>query len=53
MSNETKYRIFGMASRIAQLAILDSIYIYIAFSNKQAGIEEIKRTEKALQSKKY
>lgn len=53
MSNETKYRIFGMASRIAQLAILDSIYIHIAFSNKQIGIEEIKRTEKALQSKKY
>lgn len=53
VSNETKYRIFGMASRIAQLAILDSIYTYIALNNRKVGIEEIKRTEKALQSKKY
>ncbi len=53
VSNETKYRIFGMASRIAQLAILDSIYVYIVFNNRQVRVEEIKMTEKALQSKKY
>ena len=52
-SPETKYRIIGLSSRIAQLAIVDSIYIYVALRNKGKAVSTIKRIEKALQSKKY
>lgn len=52
-SQETRYRILAMASRIAQLGIIDTLYIYMALRKKQKAIDAIKRVEKALQSKKY
>jgi len=52
-SEETKYRIIGLSSRIAQLAIIDALYIYISLKNKKKAIIAMNRTEKALQSKKY
>lgn len=50
VSDETKYRIVSMASRIAALSIIDSIYVYIA-----AQIDDIKnlKVEKALENLKY
>lgn len=52
VSDETNYRILGLSSRIAQLAIIDAIYSYLVckISNAPARIE---KTESALQSKKY
>lgn len=52
-SEETKYRIIGLSSRIAQLAIIDALYIYISLKNKRRAIIIMNRIEKALQSKKY
>ncbi len=52
-SEETKYRIIGLSSRLAQLAIIDTIYIYVALRNKEKSVNSMKRIEKALQSKKY
>ena len=51
-SNETRYSILGLNSRIAQLAIVDALYCYVLCQN-DAAHEAIKRTEKALQTKKY
>ena len=52
-SEETKYTILAMNSRIAQLAIIDSIYIYIVFHKSEEAIKAIHDTERSLQSKKY
>lgn len=52
-SEEIKYTIFGMSSRIAQLAIIDTIYTYIVLNQDEKGIKSINNTERALQSKKY
>lgn len=52
-SEETKYTILGMNSRHSQLAIIDSIYIYIVFRKSEEGIKAVHDTERALQSKKY
>lgn len=51
-SDETNYSILGLSSRIAQLAIADTIYSYIAYHKANAN-EEIKKTEDSLYSKKY
>ena len=52
-SEETKYSILAMSSRIAQLAIFDAIYTYIVMNSNKAAVKAIKETETALQSKKY
>jgi DNA-binding MurR/RpiR family transcriptional regulator len=52
-SEEIKYTIFGMSSRIAQLAIIDSIYTYIILNKSDEGKRAVNDTERALQSKKY
>ena len=52
-SEETKHTILGMNSRIAQLAIVDSIYIYVILKKDGEAFTAISNTEKALQSKKY
>jgi len=52
-SEETKYTIFGMNSRIAQLAIIDTIYTYIVLHKSEEGLKAIRATEMALQNKKY
>jgi len=52
-SDETKHSILAMSSRIAQLAILDSIYTYIVLNADKAARQAIYNTEIALQNKKY
>lgn len=52
ISNETKYRIVALSSRIAQLAIIDSLYTIIACHYPEmAG--NFTQIEKALDVKKY
>lgn len=51
-SEETRYTILGMNSRIAQLAIIDAIYAYLILHRDEAA-SAAKSTERALQSKKY
>lgn len=52
-SEEIKYTIFGMNSRIAQLAIIDTLYTYLVMNKDEEGMKAINDTERALQSKKY
>lgn len=52
VSDETNYSILGLTSRIAQLAIVDAVYSYLAchLPNAKANVA---KTESALQPKKY
>ena len=50
-SKETKYRIVALNSRIAQLAIIDTIYTLIAIRLPESS-ENFHRIEKALETKK-
>lgn len=52
-SEETDYSILAMSSRIAQLAIFDSIYTYIVLNADKTARQAIYNTEFSLQSKKY
>jgi DNA-binding MurR/RpiR family transcriptional regulator len=52
-SDETKYSILAMSSRIAQLAIFDAIYTYIVMHSNKAAVQAIKDAENAQHSKKY
>lgn len=52
-SDETKHSILAMNSRIAQLAIFDSIYSYIVLNSDKSSGHAIYNTEIALQHKKY
>jgi len=52
-SDETKYNILALNSRIAQLAIVNVIYYYVVYHQPQKAIEAIKDTERSLLSKKY
>ena len=52
-STETEYSILGLHSRIAQLAIIDTLYYYVVFNQSEKAIESIKETENSLKSKKY
>ncbi|MBO4734638.1 MAG: MurR/RpiR family transcriptional regulator [Clostridia bacterium] len=51
-SDETNHSILAMSSRIAQLAIHDTIYTYIVLNADKASINAIYNTEAALESKK-
>ena len=51
-SEETKHSILAMSSRIAQLAIFDSIYTYIVLNADKKSKQAIYNTEIALKSKK-
>ena len=51
VSNETNYRILGLNSRIAQLAIIDTIYSFIVCHIDNSN-DKIAMTELALKSKK-
>lgn len=53
ISDETKFRIVAVSSRIAQLAIVDALFAYISLKRGKAAIENYERLEKALTSKKY
>jgi len=52
-SDETKYTILGMSSRIAQLAIITAIHAYIILRHSDKTLEAIQNTERALLNKKY
>ena len=52
-AQETQHSILAMSSRIAQLAILDSIYTYIVVNSDKQAMQEIYKTELALQNKKF
>lgn len=52
VSNETKYRIVALSSRIAQLAIIDSLYTIIACHYPEIT-KKFNQIEKALDVKKY
>ena len=52
VADETNYRILGLSSRIAQLAIVDAIYSCLVCRLKGAD-ERIAETESALSQKKY
>ncbi len=52
-SDETKYNILALNSRIAQLAIVDTLYFYIVFNRSEDSFNSIKETERSLLSKKY
>lgn len=51
-SQETEHSILAMSSRIAQLAIFDSIYTYIVLNADKAALNAIYNTEITLKSKK-
>lgn len=51
VSDETNYRILGLSSRIAQLAIIDTIYSYLV-CRLEDSTERIAQTEIALKPKK-
>ena len=51
VSDETNYRILGLSSRIAQLAIIDTIYSYLVCHIDGAN-DKIAQTELALKPKK-
>ncbi len=52
-SEETKYNILALNSRIAQLAIIDTLYFYIVYNRSDDALESIKETEYSLLTKKY
>lgn len=50
VSNETHYRIIGLDSRIAQLAVIDTIYNLISM---QKTDEDMLQVENAMKGRKY
>ncbi len=52
VSEETNYRVLGLSSRIAQLAIIDALYSYLVCHYEKSA-EFINATESSLLSKKY
>jgi len=47
-SSETRYREEALASRIAQLSLLDSLYVSIALRRPQASLDALRETSEAL-----
>ena len=47
-SSETRYREEAMASRIAQLSLLDSVYVAVAIRRPEASLEALRETSEAL-----
>ena len=52
-SDETKYNILALNSRIAQLSLINVIYYYVVYNRPENAMEAIKNTERSLLSKKY
>jgi RpiR family carbohydrate utilization transcriptional regulator len=48
MSTETRYREEAMASRIAQLSLLDSLYMSVAIRRPESALEALRETSEAL-----
>ena len=53
VANETKYRPEAMSSRVAQLAIIDTLVSCCALSNPDKAIENLQRTAQILSEKRY
>lgn len=51
-SDETQFRTLALSSRIAQLAIIDTMYLYIAMRRDKAALSAINKVESALTTKK-
>ena len=52
-ARETALRSDAMTSRIAQLSILDVLYVSVALGRHEASLDSIERTKEALVDKKY
>lgn len=52
-AEETKYSILAMTSRIAQLAIIDTLYTYIVLHGGEQVSRAIEATEAALERRKF
>lgn len=52
-SEEVKYRVLSLSSRIAQLAIIDTLYIWICINQEEQSLATMKSIEKALEKTKY
>ncbi len=52
-AEETKHSILAMTSRIAQLAIIDTLYTYMVLHGGDRILAAIQSTETALESKKF
>ncbi len=52
-SEETKYNILALNSRIAQLSIVDALYYHIVYQQSDKALESIEDTEKSLKTKKF
>jgi DNA-binding MurR/RpiR family transcriptional regulator len=52
-AKETAFRSDALSSRIAQLSIIDTLYVGIAFSEYDRALEMIQRTRESTASKRY
>ncbi len=52
-AKETAFRSDALSSRIAQLSIVDTLYVGIAFSEYDRALEMIQRTRESTASKRY
>lgn len=52
-AQETRHSILAMTSRIAQLAVIDTLYSYMVLQSGESAAQAIHSTETALESKKY
>lgn len=52
-STETKYKVVGLSSRLAQLTIVDALYAYISLKKGKSAIENFEKVDEALSIKKY
>lgn len=51
-ADETRFSMLALSSRVAQLCIIDTIYLYIAMRRDKAAKAAISKVEKALETKK-
>jgi DNA-binding MurR/RpiR family transcriptional regulator len=52
VSEETDYRSEALASRIAQLAMIDAIYVNVLMAKKEQGKEALQKVRKAISVKR-
>ncbi len=52
-SNETMYRIEGISSRVAQLSIIDALFIGVSLRDFNRVADNIKKTREAIVPKRY
>jgi len=53
IANETMFRTEAMASRIAELTIVDALYVCVALANVERSLENMSHTTEALSLKRY